>query len=106
MIAATDLAELFAGLERIGRSERGTTRLAWTAEDEAAGAWFAQTASAMGLRPERDPAGNLWACPEAPGPWWAVGSHLDSVREGGTYDGALGVVAASRSPGSAGCLWR
>jgi N-carbamoyl-L-amino-acid hydrolase len=92
VIAATDLAELFAGLERIGRSERGTTRLAWTAEDELAGAWFAQTASAVGLRPERDPAGNLWACPEAPGPWWAVGSHLDSVREGGAYDGALGVV--------------
>jgi N-carbamoyl-L-amino-acid hydrolase len=93
VIGARDLAELLAGLEPIGRSERGTTRLAWTAEDEAAGAWFARTAAAVGLRCERDPAGNLWACPDAPGPWWAVGSHVDSVREGGRYDGALGVVA-------------
>jgi beta-ureidopropionase / N-carbamoyl-L-amino-acid hydrolase len=93
VIGAGDLAELLADLEPIGRSERGTTRLAWTAEDEAAGAWFARTAARAGLRSERDPAGNLWAFPNAPGPWWAVGSHLDSVREGGRYDGALGVVA-------------
>jgi N-carbamoyl-L-amino-acid hydrolase len=93
VITAADLARLLADLEPIGRSERGTTRLAWTTEDEAAGAWFARTAERVGLRTERDPAGNLWACPEAPAPWWAVGSHLDSVREGGRYDGALGVVA-------------
>ena len=93
MITAADLARLLADLEPIGRSERGTTRLAWTTEDEAAGAWFARTAERVGLRTERDPAGNLWACPEAPAPWWALGSHLDSVREGGRYDGALGVVA-------------
>jgi N-carbamoyl-L-amino-acid hydrolase len=93
VITAADLARLLADLEPIGRSERGTTRLAWTAEDAAAGAWFAQTAARIGLRTERDPAGNLWACPEGPEPWWAIGSHLDSVREGGRYDGALGVVA-------------
>ncbi len=102
MISADDLVELLADLEPIGRSERGTTRLAWTAEDEAAGAWFTRTATRAGLRTERDPAGNLWACPEEPGPWWAVGSHLDSVRDGGRYDGALGVAAgfaiARRSP--------
>lgn len=104
MISADDLVELLADLEPIGRSERGTTRLAWTAEDEAAGAWFTRTATRAGLRTERDPAGNLWACPEEPGPWWAVGSHLDSVRDGGRYDGALGVAAgfaiARHSPAS------
>ena len=93
MISAADLADLLGGLEPIGRCEHGTTRLAWTAEDEAAGAWFADTAAGCGLKTERDPAGNLWACPDGPGPWWAVGSHLDSVRDGGRYDGALGVVA-------------
>jgi N-carbamoyl-L-amino-acid hydrolase len=93
VISAADLAELLAELEPIGRSEGGTTRLAWTAEDEAASAWFARTATGSGLRTERDPAGNLWALPEGGGPFWAVGSHLDSVREGGRYDGALGVVA-------------
>jgi beta-ureidopropionase / N-carbamoyl-L-amino-acid hydrolase len=93
VITAADLARLLADLEPIGLSERGTTRLAWTAEVEAAGSWFARTAARIGLETERDPAGNLWACPDGPEPWWAVGSHLDSVREGGRYDGALGVVA-------------
>ena len=92
-LRAADLAELLAGIEPIGRSEGGTTRLAWTPQHEAAAAWFAETAARIGLRTERDPAGNLWACPDGPGPWWAIGSHLDSVRAGGRYDGALGVVA-------------
>ena len=92
-VAAADLARLLAGLEPIGRTERGTTRLAWTTEHEAAAAWFEETAAGTGLTPRRDPAGNLWAFPDTPGPWWAVGSHLDSVREGGRYDGALGVAA-------------
>lgn len=95
MIAADDLAARMAGIEPIGREgERGTTRLAWSPEDEAATEWFREQAEALGRPVERDPAGNLWACPDAPGPWWAVGSHLDSVRNGGSYDGALGVAAA------------
>lgn len=92
-IEAVDLAGLLAGLEPIGRSGQGTTRLAWTPEHEEAAAWFEDTAARIGLVPRRDPAGNLWACPDAAAPWWAVASHLDSVREGGRYDGALGVVA-------------
>ena len=94
MIAAEDLARRLTDLEPIGLDERGTTRLAWTAEDEAAGAWFARRAEEVGLRVELDPAGNRWAVPDAPAPWWGVGSHLDSVRAGGRYDGALGVCAA------------
>ena len=94
MIAAADLERRLADLEPIGLDERGTTRLAWTAEDAAAGAWFARRAAEVGLRVEVDPAGNRWALPDAPGPWWGVGSHLDSVRAGGRYDGALGVCAA------------
>ena len=93
MIDAPQLAELLSGLEPIGHSESGTTRLAWTEEDAAAAEWFRLMAERIGLATERDAAGNLWACPDVPGPWWAVGSHLDSVREGGRFDGALGVVA-------------
>jgi N-carbamoyl-L-amino-acid hydrolase len=88
------LAARLEPLLPIGRGPRGTTRLAWTAEDEAAGDWFRAQASEAGLRAERDPAGNLWAVPDTPPPWWALGSHLDSVREGGSFDGALGVAAA------------
>jgi N-carbamoyl-L-amino-acid hydrolase len=94
VIDATDLGARMAGLEPIGLGPDGTTRLAWTAEDDATGAWFAEQAQALGLRVERDAAGNRWALPPGDGPWWAVGSHLDSVRAGGRFDGALGVAAA------------
>jgi beta-ureidopropionase / N-carbamoyl-L-amino-acid hydrolase len=94
VIAAEHLDALLSDLVPIGLDEDGaTTRLAWTDEDEQAAAWFARRAAAIGRRLERDPAGNLWACPDAPPPWWAVGSHLDSVRAGGRFDGALGVAA-------------
>lgn len=89
----------FGGLAAIGQDPAGGwTRLAWTDEDHAARSWFEAEAGARGLTVEPDPAGNLWA-------WWpgpgeaeeggvvAVGSHLDTVRRGGAYDGALGVVS-------------
>jgi beta-ureidopropionase / N-carbamoyl-L-amino-acid hydrolase len=88
------LAARLDGLLPIGRGPDGTTRLAWTAEDAAAGEWFREQAAAVGLGAERDPAGNLWAVPGVPPPWWALGSHLDTVRQGGSYDGALGVACA------------
>jgi beta-ureidopropionase / N-carbamoyl-L-amino-acid hydrolase len=95
MVTAANLERRLADLLPIGRDETGaTTRLAWTEEDEAAAGWFARRAAELGRRMDRDPAGNLWACPDAPGPWWAAGSHLDTVRGGGRFDGALGVAAA------------
>lgn len=94
LIEAADLWARLEPLLPIGRGPRGTTRLAWTDEDAAAGEWFREQAAGVGLQVERDPAGNLWAIPAAPPPWWAMGSHLDSVREGGSFDGALGVAAA------------
>ena len=92
-IDAAELGDRLAGLEPIGLGADGTTRLAWTPELAAAEDWFGEQARAAGLRVERDPAGSLWAVPDSPGPWWATGSHLDSVRRGGRYDGALGVAA-------------
>ena len=108
MSGSTDrLREEFEGcfgrLAAIGRDPAGGwTRLAWTDEDRAARAWFQSEATARGLTVDQDSAGNLWA-------WWAgsegrgpgtgaggvvaVGSHLDTVRGGGAYDGALGVVS-------------
>jgi beta-ureidopropionase / N-carbamoyl-L-amino-acid hydrolase len=93
VIDAAELRDRLADLEPIGLGPDGTTRLAWTPELAAAEEWFRAQAGAAGLRVERDPAGSLWAVPDAPGPWWTTGSHLDSVRRGGRYDGALGVAA-------------
>src|SRR5215217_29939 len=94
-IAAADLRDRLAGLAPIGLAEDGTTRLAWTRELAAAEDWFRDQARGAGRRVERDPAG----------PRWATGSHLDSVRSGGRFDGALGVAAgfavAERLPGVA-----
>ncbi len=94
MIDAADIEARLAGLDTVGDGPTGFHRLAWTAEDGASARWFAEQAAPLGLRVERDPAGNLWAVPDSEGPWWGVGSHLDSVRDGGRFDGPLGVAAA------------
>jgi N-carbamoyl-L-amino-acid hydrolase len=58
--------------------------------------WFTEAATGVGLEPETDGNGNIWA-------WWdgrrgpdalVTGSHLDSVPGGGAFDGPLGVVTA------------
>lgn len=50
-----------------------------------------------GLETERDGAGNLigsYCCGQADAPVLVLGSHLDTVRDAGRYDGALGVLLA------------
>ena len=98
--APITFAELWAELASIGRTEHagGYRRYSWTSADAACRAWFARTASTLGLRTDCDRNGNLWA-------WWGrpgggagtavvTGSHLDSVPDGGAFDGPLGVVSA------------
>ena len=86
--------ELFAEISQIGLDDAGaTTRLAWTEQAAKAAEWFDRAAGRLGLEPARDRNGNRWAWSGAPAPGAIVtGSHLDSVREGGSFDGALGVV--------------
>ena len=91
-------AELWAELLPVGRDELtgGYRRYSWTDSDAACRAWFARTATELGLRTDYDRNGNLWAWWGRPGgaPAIATGSHLDSVPDGGAYDGPLGVVSA------------
>ncbi|MDB5080290.1 MAG: allantoate amidohydrolase [Chloroflexi bacterium] len=49
-----------------------------------------------GLEVRADAVGNLWGLSRGTeaGQGYASGSHLDTVKEGGKYDGALGVLAA------------
>jgi acetylornithine deacetylase/succinyl-diaminopimelate desuccinylase-like protein len=74
----------------------GANRVGGTPEEdeavELAVSWFQEA----GLEVERDDRGNVvgrlrGGSPDLPEVW--TGSHLDSVPEGGRYDGALGVVA-------------
>lgn len=102
VISAEHLAARLDALGDVGVRPDGVFRLAWTAEDAATGAWFDEQAAGGGLRVVRDPAGNRWACPEAEPPWWAVGSHLDSVRGGGRFDGPLGVACGFEIAASGG----
>lgn len=87
---------LFAELAAIGRDPSGWNRLAWGPLEDDARSWFIARATDIGLEVEQDGAGNLWAIEPDAGsaPLVCAGSHVDTVLDGGAYDGALGVVAA------------
>jgi len=94
---------MWADLEPVGRSAQtgGYRRFAWTREDHDLREWFAAECQRRGLDLTEDRMGNQWA-------WWGnpdaaaaagragvvTGSHLDSVPDGGAFDGPLGVVSA------------
>jgi N-carbamoyl-L-amino-acid hydrolase len=90
---------LWDELAPVGRegSTGGYRRYAWTPADSTLREWFAGEAAARGLDLVVDRAGNQWAWrgnPDASGPGVVIGSHLDSVPDGGAFDGPLGVVSA------------
>ncbi|MER5912112.1 allantoate amidohydrolase [Streptomyces sp. NPDC001982] len=85
-------------LQPIGRSSAsgGYRRYAWSGADAECRVWFEDQARARGLTYEVDRNGNQWAWlgdPEAGGAV-VTGSHLDSVPDGGAFDGPLGVVSS------------
>ncbi len=89
---------MWAELLPIGRSSAsgGYRRYAWTGADTDCRAWFKDQAEARGLTYETDRNGNQWAWLGDPTAGDAVvtGSHLDSVPDGGAFDGPLGVVSS------------
>ena len=92
---AARFATLFDGLAELGTDpDGGWTRLAWTPQDAEARAWFDACAGELGLVTSVDRNGNQWAWTADPAAGGALvtGSHLDTVRRGGRFDGALGVV--------------
>ncbi|MFD6247590.1 allantoate amidohydrolase, partial [Streptomyces roseolus] len=82
----------------LGRSAAsgGYRRYAWTGADADCRLWFRMQAEARRLDVETDRNGNQWAWLGDPTAGDAVvtGSHLDSVPDGGAFDGPLGVVSA------------
>lgn len=72
----------------------GVTRYAFTRPYQATIRHVGALLRDAGLHTERDPVGNLIASDAAGRRGIGLGSHLDSVRHGGRWDGALGVIAA------------
>jgi N-carbamoyl-L-amino-acid hydrolase len=76
----------------------GVTRPAWSPQYEEARAWLLGEMRAAGLTAWVDAAGNVFGATDierfsADAPVVLTGSHVDTVPEGGTLDGALGVLA-------------
>lgn len=98
-----EFRRLWSDLDAVGKDpgSGGYRRFAWTAADQSLREWFAGEAARRGLDLTTDRVGNQWA-------WWGdpdaalaegrrgivAGSHLDSVPDGGAFDGPLGVVSA------------
>lgn len=92
------LATRLQELSRIGpQADGGITRLALTSEEREAHGLVERWARQSGLAVSTDTAGNLFCRLDGQDGSLApvfLGSHLDTVPEGGAFDGALGCVAA------------
>src|SRR5688572_28524140 len=84
--------------QRLGATgDDGVHRPAFSEAHLAARAWFGEQIEKAGLEFRTDGAGNhsaFLACGEQDTQTLLLGSHLDSVPNGGRFDGALGVMAA------------
>ncbi len=93
-----DFEAMWTELAPIGRdaSTGGYFRQPWTPAEGELRAWFAEAARARDLSLEEDAFGNVvaWWESASSSPAVLTGSHLDSVLDGGAYDGPLGVASA------------
>lgn len=91
------ILERLEELYQCGAQEDGTfTRMAYSPEDRKGREIFMDYFRKLGIEPVTDAAGNLIARLEGEEPDLPAimtGSHLDTVPDGGRYDGALGCVA-------------
>jgi N-carbamoyl-L-amino-acid hydrolase len=112
MTETDDFEQMWHALAPLGRSREsgGYFRQPYTSVESELRAWFTQQCTERGLEIEADGNGNLiawWVVPTerhaaAPPlaadrsglPGVLIGSHLDSVLDGGAYDGPLGVVSS------------
>jgi allantoate deiminase len=87
---------LVLDLARFGAwGETGVWRTVYSPEWVQASDLYAAWCAEAGLDVHRDAVGNVWGRLEGtePGPSIVSGSHTDSQRPGGRYDGALGAIA-------------
>jgi beta-ureidopropionase / N-carbamoyl-L-amino-acid hydrolase len=95
-----DFERMWRDLAPVGRSASsgGYFRQPFASAERELAAWFVEQCGIRGLEVERDRFGNTVGWWRPAGAWAGTsvltGSHLDSVLDGGAYDGPLGVVAA------------
>ena len=93
-MGAQDVVANLRELAKLTSTADGAQRLAWGPVWRDARHWFNTKLGALGITPEIDAAGNSWATLKgASDRTVIIGSHLDSVPNGGWLDGALGVMA-------------
>src|SRR5215831_5907106 len=82
-------------LAELTSDEAGAQRVAWTAVWQTARAFLREQLKGLPVTVRTDAAGNQWArLPGGDGGVVIIGSHLDSVPDGGWLDGAYGVMCA------------
>ncbi|MGZ5452788.1 MAG: allantoate amidohydrolase [Candidatus Aminicenantales bacterium] len=93
-----DNERLKRDLEELGRIDRddhgGVSRPSFSAADLEARGWLEKKIEEAGLCYRQDGAGNQFGRLECAGKTIMAGSHIDTVPQGGMFDGAAGVLAA------------
>ena len=95
--AQTDFAaDVFDRLRAASVDVQGVTRASYGEGEQAAHRLMSEIAASLGLEVAQDAAANTymtWPGQDRSRPIRMVGSHLDSVPQGGNFDGAAGVVS-------------
>lgn len=91
----TGQLDRLASFSRTDPDTQGVTRLPFTPEQEEAARWLAEQMDALGMSPVIDPCGTVaGTVPGEREEVLVLGSHYDSVPNGGRYDGCAGIIAA------------
>src|SRR5437016_5654163 len=87
--------DLLKELRDLTANDDGAQRVAWSPMWLKARSWFQTKLATLPVEHQLDAAGNSWTTLHGATPAALIlGSHLDSVPNGGWLDGALGVIAA------------
>lgn len=94
MVTPKTVLQNLEELRALTADEQGAQRLAWSPTWLKARAWFEEKLKGLPVEHHYDAAGNRWVTlPGKSEKTLVIGSHLDSVPNGGWLDGCLGVLA-------------
>src|SRR5918911_2925007 len=109
MVSAARIMQRCDALARHSEQPGGLTRVFLSPENRAANELVLGWMREAGLRAEVDAIGNVvgrYEAQRAGAPCLMLGSHLDTVRDAGRYDGMLGVISAIECVAALHVKWR